>query len=341
MRIEKTVLGAMPMPYAVGEYKTGDAAGVIFASEDRNGPCRLYSGNADNAETRWNHPGGVMNIVQDGDNPAVWAIQKFFPVFQSAGAEVLRVERDAAGVWRQTETVPLPYVHRIARFEAGGKPYLLACTLCSHKDFEQDWSHPGSVYAAALIPGQTPAFRAVADGLVKNHGLSFIEGAERPTVLVSSAEGVLRIEFLGDGDLSWRAERIHDREASEAVLFDIDGDGARELITIEGFHGDHLRIHKATGSGWEGQKDIPIVFGHVLWAGTIGGKRCILAAGRGAEKDTILYFPPDDIRKEWRTFQVDSGVGATQIAVVNGTHETLLYAANHGVDEVVRYRLSE
>lgn len=340
MKVEKIPLDDMPMPYAVGAFAASGVAGVAFASEQRDGPCRLHFAGG-GSEAMWTVPGGVMNVVQDGEAPAVWAIQNFFPVFQSEGACIVRMERAAPGQWRQTHSVPLPYVHRIAHFRVGGRPHLLACTLCAQKSFEQDWSSPGSVYIAPLVPGREVEFRVVATGLFKNHGLTILQGGSEVSALVSSSQGVLRIDFSGAEPPGWRTKTLLDREASEAVLFDLDADGQDELVTIEGFHGDSLRVYRDAGAAWACVAEFPLAFGHVLWAGTILGRRCILTASRGGDKDTVLHFPGKDLAKPWTEERVDAGVGATQILVRESAGAAWLYAANHGEGRAVAYRLED
>lgn len=340
MNAVKTVYDTLPMPYAVTVLATSSLSGVVFASEDRDGPARLYTAPG-TYETLWTVPGGVMNIVPDGDAPAVWSIRKFFPIFASAEAEIVRAERGAGGGWTSTALARLPYVHRIARFVVDHKPYMLACALCEKKDFEQDWSHPGSVYAAPIVPGKELEFVPVLEGLTKNHGLSFLQQGGTDIPLVSSADGVFRIGFRHDagGVLAWDVEKIHHRESSEAVLFDLDGDGRDELVAIDGFHGNQVHVYVKTNSGWIVKKAIDIAFGHVLWVGTIFGKNCVLAASRGGRKETRLYFPQGDLAGDWEMFEVDAGVGATQISVVEEKGVPVLYAANHGANEVAAYRL--
>ncbi len=338
--LTKTVIDDIPMPYAVNTVDSPALSGVIFASEDRDGPCRLYPAPGV-AETVWSSPGGVMNVIPDGDAPALWSIQKFFPVFQSAEAEIVRTERQDGGVWKLTTMARLPYVHRIARIMVDGNPFMLACTLCEKKDFEQDWSHPGAVYISPIVDGEPLRFMTVLAGLTKNHGLTIHTENGRDVPLVSSADGVFRIDFSLAGELAWSIEKIHDRESSEAILYDLDNDGHDELITIDGFHGDKVHFYKQNGTGWDCRHVIDIAFGHVLWVGEVLGRTCILTASRSGDKDTLLHLPAGALESPWERVVVDRGVGATQIAVTGEAGRAVLFASNHGANEVAAYTLTE
>ena len=59
-------------------------------------------------------------------------------------------------------------------------------------------------------------------------------------LLIAGSEGLYEVAVPGGADIPWRAERLLDREISDAVTVDLDGDGVEELVTIEGFHGDEI-----------------------------------------------------------------------------------------------------
>jgi hypothetical protein len=339
MDVEKKVLDNISSPYAITLLKNAGGYKILAASEARGGPCRLYSPDSPwDFETIWKEPGGVMNMAQGNKDMAFWSIRCFFPVFRSENAEIVFTEKTDSGEWQSHIMGRLPFVHRIALLHFGKECFLLASTLCGKKDFEQDWSHPGAVYISPVKNGEPLQLKCIMEGLTKNHGLSFYRATSFNIPLISCHEGVFEILYHPDTG-EWKYNNIFDHESSEAVLYDIDNDGQKELITIEGFHGDEINIYKYNFNQWKKVYKINIAFGHVLWAGKINGHNCVLSGNRDGEKDISLYFPLNNSLTQWDRIIIDEGVGPTQIEVFAGEKETKLFAANGSNCEVVVYTL--
>lgn len=91
-------------------------------------------------------------------------------------------------------------------------------------------------------------------------------------LLIAGSEGLYEVAVPGGADIPWRAERLLDREISDAVTVDLDGDGVEELVTIEGFHGDEIAVNKLCGDRWEIVYRFDAPFAHAsgaetFWAG--------------------------------------------------------------------------
>jgi hypothetical protein len=339
IRISKRVLADCPMPYAVASYEENGTAKALFASEMQDGPCLLIDREKLVSETIWSEPGGTMNVVPDPNENGFWAIQKFFPVFKSEKSEIVFVSRNKDGHWTSVVRASLPYVHRIALVDIGGKRHILACTLCSEKAFTEDWSNPGAVYISRIPEDHSIplTFQPILENIPKNHGLSVSTVNGHVRVLVAGGNGVHEILFNGKGTIGRETRRLTDREASEAILYDLDGDETEELITIEGFHGNSLFIYKSSISGWQELLSYDISFGHVLWTGKIAGENAIIISDRGANKDLyILTFSNPDMKPQ--KFPIDAGVGATQIEAINGK-EIVILATAHALGKCMEYTL--
>lgn len=334
-KIQKRVIGFLNTPYAVDAVSDGKGRVYVFASEDRLGP---YVVSNRTEISCIGSAGGTMSVIWEKAGESFWSIQRFFPVFDSKEACILYSYREPDGSWRHCETAKLPYAHRIAVFTVAGSRYMLACTLCANKDFVDDWSTPGSVYVGKIPenPTEPIAFQIVYGGIYKNHGLTQY-GAD---FLVSGREGVFSLRFAGR-PLTWQIEPIFGEEAGEAVLFDLNGDGKDELIVIHGFHGDKINIYTGHPNAWALQQSIDNTFGHVLWAGTLLGERCILAGSRGKDKTISLCRFPAGKDFSYERTVIDTKVGPTQLKVIEEGDAVLLLSANHAANEAAEYRLEK
>jgi len=319
------------VPYAVSLSKEK----CFVASEERQQPGIAVDMIAGVQETLWTAPGGCMNVVADLCNPDVlWSIQGFYPVFDSEHAVIVRHEK-IGGEWASKVMTHLPYAHRIALYLYEGRQYLIACQLCGSKAFRDDWSSPGAVYVACTdcSDGLPLRFVPVLEGLTKNHGLTGYP--ERGFFLVSCEQGVYRLWI--NTEAPW-AEKLLDIESSEALLVDINGDGEDELITVNGFHGDHVNIRNLrTG---EILAHIPACFCHVLDVAFLDGQKAQLTANRGGEKELMLHIPKvkgDEL--SFSSVVVDREAGATQATCLTLPHALSIYSANHDQNELALYEI--
>lgn len=333
MIVKKKVLADLPMVYAVAELRVGAGTYYIAASEDRDGGCCMVDGETLESFPLWNEPGGVMSLVPvPGENGAFFAIERFFPIFRSEDSKIIKGKiyfQDGKPVCNRKTVYGLPFTHRIGLM--GGD--LIACTLCGGKAYQEDWSVPGGVYAGSL---QGESMRLILGNLTKNHGL-FLQN-DRKIALISSHEGVFSLMRQGGG---WVMEQWIQEEAGDVFLEDLDGDGQEELLTIQGFHGDRLvAYHRAEGR-FHPWAELPISFGHVLWAGKICGREGILAGSRRSEKELAFYaFEPDGAGKaRFRKEIIGLGGGPTQVAVCQRGDGTDILAANHGMGQLVLYQV--
>ena len=69
---------------------------------------------------------------------AILCIEEFYPVFDSAGAKIVKAELERTGKgWaasRRKTVAEVPYVHRIAQLTEEDGNFIAAGKLCKHKD---------------------------------------------------------------------------------------------------------------------------------------------------------------------------------------------------------------
>lgn len=340
MIVEKRVLVDLPMVYAVARLSVNARPYYMAASELENGKCYLVDCETFEPFLVWDAPGGVMNLIPvEEEDGAFLAIEQFYPIFRSEKARIvkgtLRLENGTLSC-QKSRVCDLPFAHRIGLAGRPGRRSLVACTLCGGKAFQEDWSVPGGAY----VGDAGGELKQVLGGLTKNHGLFIRNEAGRDTVLISAHEGVFA---LGKNDGGWTAEKLLDEETSDLCLEDLDEDGEEELIAIQGFHGDALSVYKRENGSFRRAAELPIAFGHVLWAGELCGRKGIVVGNRGGDKELAVYWTGPDgkggIRFEREV--VDEGIGPAQISVCNRNGGTEILSANHGIGQLTLYRLRQ
>lgn len=348
MRIRKLALVSLDAIYAIAAYDEGDRP-VVLAATEKEGPCLRMRWPDWEPEVLWSEPGGVMSLAPLGAADGLVAIERFFPVFQSedAGIVYARPGGREDGGWSVTRVADLPFVHRVEIVSVGTEPFIVAATLCAGKDCVDDWSRPGAVYVGPVPRDpavQTPwPLRPVLEGIVKNHGMHVAQLDGRRVVLISGQEGLFQLEVPTGAGEEWNVRQLLNHEISDMYVADVDGDGVPELVTIEPFHGNMLRVYKreATGSPWQAAAELPLDFGHVVWAGTLLGEPAILAGSRRGRKElSLIRMVRGPRRLQHVPVDIDTGVGPTQVAVVHRADRELIFSANHGRGEVTLYELT-
>ena len=344
MNCKKTVLAELEKPYAVRAVEIEGRSCLFVASEERDGKCLLFEPPDYQPSLVWDGTGGCMSIVQvPGREKAFVAVQECYPIFQSKNACLVyaRAGDNITDLWQVSRVVELPYAHRCEVVQVGGQPYVVAATLCSSKDFQDDWSTAGSVYVARIPedPADGWSLKPVLEGVTKNHGmrLGYINGAE--SILISGHEGLYQIKVPGEAAGKWQVEHLIDHEISDIYPGDLDGDGSAEIVAIEPFHGDGLVVYKLLGGRWEPVYETAVNFGHVVWAGDIQGRAAIIAGSRAEDKELVLLRPRSNDLKEMERLVIDTQVGSSQITVVKQGSRDLIVSANNGAGEVVLYEI--
>jgi len=341
MQFEKRALYKFNMPYALGTFVRNGQTCVVAATEDE-GEIVVVPPPYTRAEVLVAGPGGCMSLVSHPEFPGeLYAIMGCFLGYNFHGGALYRIATLGASVV-STKVAELPFAHRMEIVEKAGQLYLLLANLASTKDSPADWSRAGALYAAALTnpADQKWILTPVLENLHKNHGFLKCQFLGRPTVLVSGTEGVFELDLSAPG-AGWNFVRLLAHEVSEVAVFDLDGDGREELITIEPFHGNVLAVYKASDSGWNKVWEAQLNFGHCVLAGTVAGKPSVLVSNRAGDKDLLLFqfakTGPAALRPS--RFVVESGVGAANMLFMVHEGQELILATNQTQGELVRYEL--
>jgi hypothetical protein len=336
MRFHKTVIHKMGMPYAIGTLGAGPNPSVVCATED-HGPAILIAPPWRQGRTLVSGPGGCMALVPDEERPEMlYAVMGCFVGYKFQGGGVYRI-RDGEQAAR---VLDLPFAHRIGLVTRGGARHLLAANLAADKKDAPDWSKPGAVYAAALDgadDGGLLKAQPVLAGIHKNHGFLLADFEGRSSLLVGAAEGLFAVETQATGK-EWPSRQVLHNEVSEMAVFDLDGDGTEELVTIEPFHGSALRAYRKTAKGWSVFWEAELSFGHCVLAGLFNGRPSVVASSRTGDKSLLLFqFDPGDVSRPQRIV-VDESPAAANMLVLPQAGGDLLFSANQAAGEIVVYR---
>ena len=340
MKIEKHCLKDIPYCYAVQTIKIDGKDSLIFASEAKDGSCYLFS--AGQEEKIWDRVGGTMSIVPIPGKPEEFlAVQKFYPGFDSAEAQLIHAVREN-GSWKTRVLQKIPYLHRFDLLVSGEDIWFIGCTLCSSKQNPEDWSDPGKILVGKLDKDdlQKLELSVLKDGLVKNHGYGRCHFQGQEVSVIAAENGVFVVKEPTGDTGCWSLQQITDRPASEAVLFDLDEDGQEELILIEPFHGNAFTIWKKAAGGYEQVYAYPgpMNFGHVIWAGTLLGRPAVIGAQRQEAQD-LFVIRWDGERYDCQS--IDCHQGPSNIAVLHEDGRDIIASANREAGQAVLYFVTE
>lgn len=339
--IVKERLAALPMAYCINRMTWRGRSYCITASEDRAGEVLLIDIETKGVQKIQGLAGGVMSILPVPEEEGTFlAIQRFYPVFDSREAEIVCCRLEDSGeetLQARVETVTkLPYVHRIALTGEQGRRHIVAATLCADKAFQDDWSKPGAVYDFTLDPAlRVVEKKLLLDGIHKNHGMYEYRKNGGLYVLVSGEEGVWAIDARG------AAQKLCDESIGDLCMYDVDGDGIDELLCIAPFHGSSFRILKRECWGWKTLSCAEVDFGHAVWCGPCGDRTVAITCSRGGDRCIRMYIPSwDGEALHLECADIDVDVGASNINVDVQQDQIILYAADHGRNEIARYTIT-
>ena len=346
MQFEKRVLCTLGKPYPLGIIDLNGERCVLACTED-HGPLMLARPPYREATQVLAGPGGCMALVADSERPGeLFAVMECFVGYKFQTAGVYHIRASAAGPsWSATKIIELPFAHRIELVEKGGRRYLIAANLTAGKSDPEDWSRPGALYASPVPrgPGESWELFPVLQNIHRNHGLVVTRFMGSRSVLVSGTEGVFAAD-LDSGGAQWAFRPVLRDEVSEMAVFDLDGDGRDELVTIEPFHGSALRVYRRDSGGWQKAWEAELDFGHCLLAGLVDGAPSILVSNRAGSRD-LLLFRFD--RGAWEgnrltaptRIVVDAGVGAANMLLLHHDGADSIFSTNQIAGEIAAYEV--
>jgi hypothetical protein len=339
MKFKKTVIDTNENVYStcIGMHKESN---VYVGCSEGKGPANAFINGK--RTTIWEQPGGTMSFIPVPNKDDTYiATQNFLPVFLAEKCSINLVTY-IDGSWNTKEIMPFPYLHRFELFRLNNENYFFGATLCKHKDFQQDWSKPGSIYVGKLSEDLSQPFevREIYSGITKNHGLwKALNIGKNGSFLVGGEEGGFKFSIPENPITdTWKVEKIIENGVSDLALCDIDNDGELELATIEAFHGNICRIYKKTDNKYKCVHEIEIDFGHVIWGGKLGASDHFILGYRGGDMKLLCINYIDD---KFSTTLIDEATGPSQISVKTVENKSIILAANRQINQLAIYEATE
>lgn len=349
MKIRKKCIGYLNKCYSIAplHYKNQD---FFLVAAEKQDPCYLYDLDGNQIEKIWDGPGGVMSMVQiPRSNGEFLATFQFYSPNDSREAKIMRIIPDGNGHWNAQILVNLPFVHRFDILESGEDLYLLACTIKSKHEYKDDWRSPGKVYAARL-PKDLSTFSAskpleltiLKDNMLKNHGYSRFRENNQDTALISCEEGIFQFCPPSPDNDHWKIIPLLGVPASDAILIDLKGNGAKELCVITPFHGDQVSIYSQNGNHYEKVYDYPepAEFSHAIYGCTLC-KHPAFVFGYRKGKRNLIAITWDKVSNTFQETLIDTGCGPANVYSYQKEQEDIIIAANREINEIAMYHITE
>lgn len=339
MKFEKIHLDDITRCYCASHMFINDKPFIFFASEDPNSPCNVYSGeDFVIKETLWNDRGGCMSIIPFETRKGEFlAVNEFYLKVSPSSAKLIWGKYQD-GMWTVKDLFNLAYLHRFDIYHLDGKDYVIVTTIARDKANKEDWTRPGQVYVGEIpadLENENVVLRQLMDGQFHNHGYYRDNREGKNCSYIASDQGIFKIEPPKDGN-DWTVTKIKDGRTSEVAVGDIDNDGIDEMITIEPFHGNTIKIYKLNDK-CEEIYNYPheLDFAHALKFDVIGGKNCFVGGIRRVDAELfVIYFE----NGEFVLDRVDLGGGPANVDVVHVGNDDYILAANHTKNEAAIYK---
>ncbi|MBS4842464.1 MULTISPECIES: hypothetical protein [Clostridium] len=337
MKIEKKNLDEMYRAYASSSIEIDGNLNLLIASEEKGYPCYSYSGkNFNHRQTVWEDGGGCMSIIPIPNRANEFLAVRDFYLKESPSSARLVWGHLVDGEWVTETILKLPYLHRFDLWDVEGEIYFIGATIADLKDNKEDWSRPGTIYYGKLPDVLTDGIEleVLKTGLFRNHGYSshMVDGKIHGTF--GCDQGVFEVVPMKNEQ--WQINCILEKSVGEIAWCDIDNDGIDEMMTIEPFHGDSMKIYKLTEGKYSEIYSYPyeIDFAHTLVGTKLCGEPVFVGGVRRKEAELFMIQYIDGKCKETI---IEKGVGPANIHVINLDDCDLIVSANHTDNKAAVY----
>jgi hypothetical protein len=333
--MNKKVILNIESVYTANAFRVGNEYFVAAGSETLS-EVYLYNIKTEKSDLVSGCPGGVMSFIPTPGNPNLFfSIMGLFPPFIGAEAGVF-MHKKTGDNWKSQKALELPFAHRCEIILKNGRNYLFAASVSQYKANPQDWSKPGEMHLIKLSeePEMPLKSEIIDKSLTRNHGMLRSDYFGEEMVFISGKEGIFYFEPDGE---NWVKKQFFDKEVSEFGFVDLNGDGQKELVTIEPFHGETLNVYKKVDEKWELKFSDSLSFGHGLSCGVFNGEPIIVVGSRrgsfALDQFKVVDFAKGKFSRE--VIEEDAGPTQTQVFTAHGTDYIL--SANQKKNEVVLY----
>ena len=342
MRFRKKVLDNLERCYCVNKILIDDQLHLLFAEEEIGGRCYEYYGDDfSNKRLVWDNGGGTMAIVPiPNKNGEFLAIQRFFPGLNAKEAKIVwcKLVNDS---WITYDYLAIPYLHRFDLIEFDNTIYLVGSIVSKHKDSRDDWSVPGCVMYAKLTEDYDikPVLNEIDCDIYKNHGYTRNIYKNEESYFFSGDNGIFKLKFE---DNRFELDKFTDLSISDVCFIDIDNDDHEEMLSIEPFHGDNVKIYKEINSSWQKQYEYPkeIAFAHAISSGYINDMPCFVFGVRRKNMELVL-ITYDHKLNEYVESVIDQNCGSANVLIFRHQGQNIIASCNHTINEAALYYIEK
>ncbi len=309
----------------------------IGAGSETEPIVHLYNLDNGNTDQLDDCPGGLMSFIPvPGQSGVYVTIMGLFPPFIGKAAGLFLHQVTDQG-WKTVKAMNLPFAHRCEFITRADGNYLVAATVSQYKENPTDWSRPGELHIISVDDQTSTPWKSVVidSTITRNHGMTRTSIDGRETICISGEQGIFQID--SGKDEPWGVTSLLKKEVSEMTFMDLDGDGNRELITIEPFHGNRLNIYKKQDDTWELKFSDSLSFGHGLSSGFFNGSPIIVVGNRSESHELQIFTVDDLIKGIVKKKVIEEGVGPTQTQVFSYKSVDYILSANQRKNEVALY----
>ena len=337
MKIEKIRLDELFRCYSTAAITLDDELHLFYASEEKDYPCFAYSGkDFQNKKVVWEKGGGTMSMIPIPHRKNQFlAVNGFYLKESPSGAHLSWVTYEKDKGFTIKDILYLPYLHRFDLYEDQGKIYFVGATIATTKKDKEDWSSPGKIYAAQLPNDLNEPLKleVIAEGLTRNHGYS--RSPQNDGGYFTCDQGIFKVTVPSVSG-KWQIEKIMDKAVGEIAIVDIDNDGIEELMTIEPFHGNVIKIYKKIDGIYKDVYSYPYVidFAHTLVGTQIRGINSFVG---GVRREASDLFMVQYLNGKFETTIIDKGVGPANLNVFHLKDCDLIHSSNHTQNEAAVY----
>ncbi|OON99454.1 MAG: hypothetical protein ATN35_12550 [Epulopiscium sp. Nele67-Bin004] len=345
MEFKKVKTHKLNKCYSISQIKHQGEERILVAAEKQD-ECFMFDLEGNLKDTIWEGPGGTMSMVRiPGVESKFLATHKFYSPNDSKESKIV-VATHAGESWEIETLVDLPHVHRFDILTRNNVNYLFAATLCSGRDFKDDWAHKGMVHVATL-PDNLGAYNednqlkltVIKDQLLKNHG--YFKGQENGYTygVIGTEDGVFKFTPPADQNGEFEVKKLLDSPASDMTFVDFDNDGNLEMVVFSPFHGENLDVYKLKDGKYEHvyKYPKPFEFSHALWPINVDGKNVAILGHRQGGQELIALYNEDG---EYKVQVIDSGVGPANVYSYMLGEQRYLVSANRETDEIAWYTVN-
>lgn len=338
MEITKIKLDDLYRCYSTMAMELDGDLHLFYASEEKGYPCYAFSGK-DFSEKKvvWENGGGTMSMIPVPNRKnEFFAVMDFYLKETPSSAKLVWVKYSKELGFVQKDLFYLPYLHRFDLFEVNNELYFLGATIAEKKEHKEDWTYPGKIYVSKCPKDFNDEFKleVLYEGLTRNHG--YCRSKTHNGGYFSSDNGIMKVSApLNENDV-WKVEKILDGQFSEIAFSDINNDGIDEMLTIEPFHGNSIKLYQLHDDKYNEIFNYPyeIDFAHTLIGTRIFENNCFIGGIRRINPDLFLIEYKDN---QIKLTIIDQGVGPANCNLYSNKDITLIHSANHTQNHAAVY----